>query len=421
MDGKAKPELLFDQINYTLALRSIQGRLIALTDRDAPNRRIVEIRPGPNGNHDWRDVVAEIDGLIESWLVAGNHIFVSYRSFSKSTIRVFDLEGQRLNEVCGRSFETVRLVGGSPDSDEIFVETESFTEPPSIYRFAVHTGAKTLWDRRCSILDSWQYTHSEVCLTSRDGTRVPMHLIGRSEVLARKNNPTIVTAYGGFGTAMSPRFSVLAAILIEQGCLFAIPCIRGGSEFGAEWHRGAKRRNRQNAFDDFLMSAEWLIESGMTAPHRLAIFGGSNAGLLVAVALTQRPELFCAVLCIAPLLDMLRYHLFDSAYMWKEEFGTAEDPKDFAALLAYSPYHRLLNGTAYPATMIVSGDADRNCNSLHARKMTARLQAANSSGNPIILDYNHFRGHSPVLPLSERIDALTDRLAFLGERLQIAF
>jgi len=191
----------------------------------------------------------------------------------------------------------------------------------------------------------------------------------------------------------------------------------GVSEFVAEGHEAAKRRKRQTAYDDFLAAAEWLIGTGRTAAAKLAIFGGSNSGLLVGAALTQRPELFRAAVCMVPMLDMLRYHLFDNAHLWKGEFGTADDPDDFAILEKYSPYHRVRDGAAYPATMIVSGDADRNCNPLHARKMTARLQAANASRHPIILDYSQFRGHSPVLPLSERIEGLTDRMAFLCDQL----
>jgi prolyl oligopeptidase len=218
---------------------------------------------------------------------------------------------------------------------------------------------------------------------------------------------------------MTPQFSVFVAFLVERGCLFSLPGIRGGSEFGAEWHKAAKRRNRQKAFDDFLCAAEWLIKTGRTTSEKLAIFGGSNSGLLVAAALTQRPDLFRAAVCMVPLLDMLRYHLFDKAHLWQDEFGTADDPNDFAALADYSPYHRVRHGIAYPATMIISGDADGKCNSLHARKMTARLQTANASEHPILLDYSKFRGHSPVLPLSERIQALTDRMAFLCDHLHL--
>jgi prolyl oligopeptidase len=204
---------------------------------------------------------------------------------------------------------------------------------------------------------------------------------------------------------------------MERGCLFALPNIRGGSEFGAAWHEGAERRKRQVAFDDFISAVEWLIEAGRTEPNKLAIFGGSNSGLLVGAAMTQRPDLLRAVLCMVPMLDMLRYHLFDNAHVWKEEFGTAEDPDDFAALFHYSPYQNVRDGTAYPATMIVSGDSDQNCNPLHARKMTARLQGANNSESKILLDYSRHRGHSPVLPISERIEALTDRMAFLCDQL----
>jgi prolyl oligopeptidase len=228
-----------------------------------------------------------------------------------------------------------------------------------------------------------------------------------------------MTSYGGYGVPMTPQFSVLVAFLMERGGLFALPNIRGGSEFGAKWHQAARRQNRQVAIDDFLAAAEWLIQSERTAKDRLAIFGGSNSGLLVGAALTQRPDLFKAALCMVPMLDMVRYHLFDGARIWKEEFGTAEDGEEFAALLSYSPYQNIRPEFEYPATMIVSGDADRNCNPLHARKMTARLQAANSGDRPIFLDYNPERGHSPVLPLSTRVEALTDRLAFLSDQLNL--
>jgi len=217
-----------------------------------------------------------------------------------------------------------------------------------------------------------------------------------------------------------PQFSVFVAFLMERGCLFALPRIRGGSEFGTAWHHAARGRKRQTAYDDFLAAAEWLISTGRTSAERLAIFGGSNSGLLVGAALTQRPELFRAAVCIAPLLDMLRYHLFDNAHVWRDEFGTAADQDDFAALVRYSPYHNVREGIAYPAALFVSGDADQNCNPLHARKIAARLQAANSSDRPILLDYNPARGHSPVLPLSDRVEALTDRMAFLCEQLGLA-
>jgi prolyl oligopeptidase len=247
-----------------------------------------------------------------------------------------------------------------------------------------------------------------------------MFLVGRRDVLGRTGNPTIMTSYGGYGVSMTPQFSVFVAFLMERGCVFALPNIRGGSEFGLDWHNAARRRHRQTAYDDFLSAAEWLIKTGRTPAGKLAIFGGSNSGLLVGAALTQRPDLFCAVVCMVPILDMLRYHLFDNSIISRDEFGTADDRDDFAALAKYSPYHQIRQGVAYPATMFVSGDADGTCNPLHARKMTARLQAANVSEHPILLDYSKFRGHSPVCPLSMQMEGLTDRMAFLCDHLQLA-
>jgi prolyl oligopeptidase len=418
-DGVCSLDHIFKNVDHLLGLHLMDDKLLAITDSAAPNRRIVEIRLRAGGEHEWIDVVPETDMPISSWLVVGETLFVSYMKEMIHRVFVFDLSGKKLDEMPIRSGETLRFIGGSPDGEELLLETESFTEPIGIFRYAAKTGERTLWTKRNIPFPSKDYNYSQVWFMSKDGTRIPMYLVGRRDVLARTGNPTIMTSYGGYGVSMTPQFSVFVAYLMERGCLFALPNIRGGSEFGPEWHKAAKRRNRQTAFDDFLSGAEWLLETGRTAPGRLGIFGGSNSGLLVGAALTQRPDLFGAVVCMVPMLDMFRYHLFDNAHVWKEELGTVEDPDDFTALAKYSPYHQVRDGLAYPATMIVSGDADRNCNPLHARKMTARLQAANVSENPIFLDYSKFRGHSPVLPLGERIEALTDRMAFLCDQLQL--
>ncbi len=414
------PQLVVGGIAHGFAPAFVDDKILAITDRDAPNRRIVEIRPRENGGHEWRDIVPEADTPIGNWIVAGDCIYVSYLREMGHRILFFDFSGRKMGEVPVRSDETVRIVGGSPDADELFLESESFTEPIGIFRFSPKSQQRVLWAQKSSPFIASDYSYSQVWYTSRDGTRIPMFLMGRRDVLAGGVHPTIMTSYGGYGVSMTPQFSVFVAFLVEHGCLFALPNIRGGSEFGAEWHNAAKRRNRQTAYDDFLCAAAWLIDTGRTTSERLAIFGGSNSGLLAGAALTQRPDLFRAVVCMVPMLDMLRYHLFDNAHVWRDEFGTVEDPDDFVALAKYSPYHQVRPGVAYPATMIVSGDVDRNCNPLHARKMTARLQAANVSGRPILLDYSKFRGHSPVLPLSERIEALTDRMSFLCDQLGLS-
>jgi prolyl oligopeptidase len=219
---------------------------------------------------------------------------------------------------------------------------------------------------------------------------------------------------------MTPRFSILVEIMLELGCVFALPNIRGGSEFGKNWHEAARGRNRQVAYDDFLAAADWICSNGITKPERLAIFGGSNSGLLVAAAMTQRPELFRAVLCIAPILDMLRYEQFGNARKWREEYGTVENVDDFHALHAYSPYHRVRENVNYPATLFVTGDKDMQCDPAHVRKMAARLQNRQDQRHPILVDYSSERGHTPNLPLSVRIEALTHRLAFLCSELGIA-
>jgi prolyl oligopeptidase len=419
-EDTSSAEPVFRGINYMLGLQLLDEKILAITDHEAPNRRIVEIRLQEGGKPKFIDIVPESDMMIKKWILAGDSIFVSYAKDMEHRIFAFNLLGKKITELPVRGDETFTMVGGSPENDELLFQTESFTEPLGLFRYSTKSKIRTRWARATNPLNSAKYDHSQVCYTSKDGTNIPMYLVGRRDVLESSNNPTIMTSYGGYGISMTPQFSVFVSFLMERGCLFALPNIRGGSEFGIEWHNAAKRRNRQTAYDDFLCAAEWLIKSGHTQPKKLAIFGGSNSGLLVGAAMTQRPDLFRAVVCMVPMLDMLRYHLFDNADLWKEEFGTADDPDDFAALARYSPYHNVQEGVAYPATMIVSGDADRNCNPLHARKMTARLQGVNVSEHPIFLDYSKFRGHSPVLPLSVRIDALTDRMAFLCDQLQLS-
>jgi prolyl oligopeptidase len=218
---------------------------------------------------------------------------------------------------------------------------------------------------------------------------------------------------------MMPRFSVLVTVMLELGCVFALPSLRGGSEFGREWHEAARRRKRQVAYDDFISAAEWLCSRGISQPERMAIFGGSNSGLLVAAAMTQRPDLFRAVLCIAPILDMIRFEQFGDARKWREEYGTVTDAGDFHSLHAYSPYHHVSENVNYPSTLFVTGDKDRQCDPAHVRKMAGLLQDRGVQTNPILVDYSVERGHTPALPLSVRIDALARRVAFLCHELKI--
>jgi prolyl oligopeptidase len=419
MGSTGLPLSILRNADYLFAPRFLGARILALTDNGSPNRRIVEVRPRRHHDPLLLTLIPETDAMLRTWLISENHILVTHFRGGATQLSVFDSHGKCLGEIPCQRGESLRAVSGDSEDDEIFLERESFTQPVEIMRHSLSSGISVPWARRHISFDGVAYRHSEVTFASKDGTSIPMFLVGRPSVLTGGMHPTVMTSYGGYGIPITPQFSVLVAFLIECGCLFALPIVRGGSEFGVAWHEAAKRQKRQVAFDDFLSAADWLVKTGRTSPEELAIFGGSNSGLLVGAALTQRPDLFRAVLCMVPLLDMLRYHLFDNAYHWKDEFGTAEDSGDFQALARYSPYHAVQQGVAYPATLIVSGDADQNCNPLHARKMTARLQAANGSSNPILLDYTRYRGHSPVLPLSTRIEALTDRLAFLCKQLSL--
>jgi prolyl oligopeptidase len=394
-------------------------RILAITDRDAPNLKIVDVRCSKDSEAEFVDLVPHSDSCIQNWVPTKDRILVSYLRRLRTVIEIFDRSGRKIGEVPVDGGDTARLAGGSEDGQELFFERESFTKPLETFIYS-HAGSEMMiWAKRDIPFDSTSFRCARVSFPTKDGTHIPMFLFGRTDILGRGAHTKTMTSYGGYGVPMTPQFSVFVAFLIERGCLFALPSIRGGSEFGTEWHEAAKRRNRRVAFDDFIAAAEWLIKTGRTEAGKLAIFGGSNSGLLVGAAMTQRPDLFRAVVCMVPVLDMLRYHLFDNAHAWKDEFGTADAPEDFRTLLNYSPYHNVQDNTEYPATMIVSGDADQNCNPLHARKMTARLQAANASGHPILLDYSRYRGHSPVLPLSERIEALTDRMVFLCDQLQL--
>jgi len=422
LDGRDEPKPLVQNAHYKFGPLLLKGlRIIAVTDRDAPNLKIVEVRRPANSEVEFADIVPASDVPIQNWAVSGDRIFVSYLRNLRTEIEIFDFTGQSHGHVPVEEWDTVRLLGGSEDGHEMFLERESFTKPLQIYSYGSTKSNVALWADRKVPFDSQRFSHTQAWFAATDGTNVPMFLVGLRDVLEGGSHPTIMTSYGGYGVPMTPQFSVFVAFLMEQGCLFALPNIRGGSEFGITWHEAAKRRSRQVAFDDFISAAEWLIQTGRTKPERLAIFGGSNSGLLIGAAMTQRPDLFRAVVCMVPMLDMLRYNLFDNAHLWKDEFGTAEDPEDFRALINYSPYHNVHDGFGYPATMIISGDSDQNCNPLHARKMTARLQAANVSEHPIILDYSRYRGHSPVLPLRDRVEALTDRMAFLCDQLRLKF
>jgi prolyl oligopeptidase len=257
----------------------------------------------------------------------------------------------------------------------------------------------------------------QVWYRSKDGTRVPMTLVHRKGLALDVRNPTMLTGYGGFDISITPHFSAQDYVWVERGGVLAVPNLRGGGEFGRAWHEAGTRERKQNVFDDFTGAAEWLVRNRYTSPRHLGIEGGSNGGLLVGAALTQRPDLFGAVVCAVPLLDMLRYHNFLIARYWVPEYGSSEDPKQYRYLKAYSPYHHVAPGTKYPATLLLTGESDTRVDPLHARKMAAKLQRAQGGDAPILIHIERKAGHGAGKPMTKRVEDGADTLGFLSWQL----
>ncbi len=414
--------------NSKCVLRDIPGcfipffsgqQLLALTDLAAPNLRIVNIDLNNPDPMRWRDIVAESDRRIQQFAVAGDLVFVTRTDRFKTEFEAFSATTGRRENIPIARHGSVDFLNPGNQTDTLFYSCTSATQPAVVYCYDTRKNEVGFWQRPVIPFDPSMIAVEEVSYLSKDGVSIPLFLAGRKDMFGSGPLPTFLTGYGGFGSCATPRFTAFATFLIEQGVLFAVPALRGGSELGEGWHRAGQRELRQSSFDDFIAAAEWLLSRRHSARDRIAIGGGSNAGLLVGAAITQRPDLFRAAICLGPLLDMVRYHLFDFAAGWAEEYGSPEDERDFHCLLRYSPYHRVQDGTEYPAVLLISGDADTRCNPMHARKMAARLQAANRSEHPILLDYKTAWGHTPVQPMSVKIDSLTDRLAFLCHELGV--
>ena len=411
-------------------LKDIQGcfvpffvgcQLFAYTDYAAPNFRVVRIDLVSPDPACWRDVVPETNQRIQQFSVAGDQIFVTRIERFETSIEVFRLHGEGKGEIVFSALGSIDLLNSTMKSDKVFYSQTSIQHPPSIRCYDTRQKKLYTCDESDLPFDGHEIEVEECAYPSGDKTMVPLLLAARKDRLHSGPLPTFLSGYGGFGSCVTPRFTAFATFLMEHGFLFAVPALRGGSELGETWHRAAMRENRQNAFDDFTAAAEWLIVEGHAVPGRIAIGGGSNAGLLVGAAITRRPDLFRAAICLGPLLDMTRYHLFNFAAVWSEEYGSPEDEGDFHYILGYSPYHHVRDGADYPAVLLISGDADTRCNPMHARKMAARMQAATRSAHPILLDYKSAWGHSPVQPFSIKIEALTERLAFVCHELGVHF
>jgi prolyl oligopeptidase len=332
---------------------------------------------------------------------------------ASSRLQVHDRDGGVLYEVPLPTMGTVAGLGGEWDGSELLFGFQSVTVPPSIYRLDLPTRTSELWEQVRADVDFDAYEVEQVCYSSRDGTEITMFLAHRKGIKRDGTNPTLLYGYGGFNVSLTPSFNPARFLFLERGGVLAVANLRGGGEYGEAWHRAGMLANKQNVFDDFLAAAQWLLDRQYTTRDRLAILGGSNGGLLVGAALTQRPDLFRAVVCQVPLLDMVRYHQFLIAKLWIPEYGSADDPEQFRFLYAYSPYHRVRGGEAYPAVLLATAESDTRVDALHARKMAARLQAATSSGRPVLLRLETQAGHGAGKPRSKVVEELADVWSFL--------
>ena len=412
-----------------------QDRFYIFTNEDAPRGRILVADPQAPERAAWRELVGEDRGdpdsaagppetqgaVITDVTLVGGALGVHALRQAHSVLRLYALEGELIREVAlpglGQSYGFI----GNPEDDELYYHFTSFTQPPQIFRSSVRDGAAELWaEVRLPIATGADspFLVEQVVYPSRDGTPVTMFLIGHRDRVRDGSTPFLLTGYGGFNISLLPEFSAGLLLFLEQGGACAVANLRGGGEYGEAWHRAGMLEHKQNVFDDFLAAADYLIKHGHTRPERLAIRGGSNGGLLVGAALTQRPELFRAVVCAVPLLDMLRYHRFGSGQTWIPEYGNPDDEADYQVLQAYSPYHHVAR-RPYPSVLMLSADHDDRVDPMHARKMTALLQERTTSDRPILLRVEQGAGHTGADLVRKTIEQAADVYAFLCHELGI--
>lgn len=407
------PRLMNKDIPAAFLGEIYQGRLFAATNWQAPNWRVLAMDLTGEPDAKWTEVVGESTAVLDSMRVAGGKLALHYLENVQSRLSLYSLEGKRGTDVTLPAPGVVKGMVTDPISSEVFFLFMSMHIPQQIYRLDTATGTASLWYRLQVPIEPGNFVVKQVWYRSKDGTRVPMFLLHRKDLVQDGNNPVLITGYGGFNVSLTPDFSATAVAWAERGGVYAIANLRGGGEFGEAWHKAGMQADKQNVFDDFYACIEFLVAEKYTRPQKVSVHGTSNGGLLVGALLTQRPELVQAVYCGFPLLDMVRYHKFLVAKFWVPEYGSSDDPKQFSYLLKYSPYHHVKVGTNYPAVMLKSGDFDTRVDPLHARKMAAKLQAATTGERPVVLHYDVKAGHAGGLSATQSIDTTVDMLSFL--------
>jgi prolyl oligopeptidase len=392
---------------------SVDGdRFYVWTNEGAPKYRVFRVDPSHPERGEWKEIVPErTDATLENVSLVGHRLSLAYLKDVVSRIEVRDEDGHLVREVELPTLGSASGLSGEVDDELAYYSFQSFTHPTEIFETNVTSGKTSSWYKLKVPVDPSKYDVDQLFATSKDGTRVPFFVVHAKDLQKDEGTPTILYGYGGFQSAQTPIFSSSIFPWLEHGGIWVTANLRGGSEYGEEWHRHGMRREKQNVFDDYFAVAEELFRQRFTRPAKLAALGGSNGGLLVGAAVTQRPDLFRVALCSVPLLDMLRYHQFGSGKTWMAEYGSPEDAEDFAALYAYSPYHHVTKGTKYPATLLLSADSDDRVDPMHARKFAAALQWA-STGGPVLLRVEKHAGHGGADLVRAAVEKTADEYAF---------
>lgn len=390
------------------------------TDLEAPKGRVIEIDIARPERAAWRTLIPEASDTLQGAAVLNHQLLVTYLHDAHSQVMIFDLQGQYLRSVDLPGIGSVSGFDGKREDTETFYGFTSYTAPPTLYRYDLKTGERTLHQQPQVDFLPDAYETQQVFLNSRDGTRLPMFIVHKRGLALNGQNPTLLYGYGGFGISLTPGFSVSTLVWLEMGGVYAVPNLRGGGEYGESWHLAGTKLNKQSVFDDFIAAAEWLITHRYTTPEKLAIMGGSNGGLLVGACMTQRPDLFGAALPAVGVMDMLRFNQFTIGWAWESDYGSPQDEAEFKALLAYSPLHNLKPGVAYPATLITTADHDDRVVPAHSFKFAAALQAAHAGMLPVLIRVETKAGHGAGKPTVKVIEEIADKWAFLMENLSAA-
>lgn len=410
--GQGEFEPLAVGLEGSFTANVLNERLYLLTNYEAPRYRLLSAPVSEPSPDNWQETVPEQKGVISDFIVADGKLVLHVMENAFSRVLIYEPDGRLVKELDLPTLGSVSGLSGVPGQPFLFFTFQSFAYPPVVFQYDLRSHMMSVVERMAVPVDLDAFETRQVWFNSKDGTRVPMFVTLRKDLKLDGGNPTVLYGYGGFNGSQTPFFYRACVPWLERGGIWAVANIRGGGEFGKEWHLAGRLEHKQNCFDDFIAAAEKLIADGYTKPATLGARGGSNGGLLMGAVLVQRPDLFGAIVCNVPLLDMLRYQNFSIARLWIPEYGTAEDPEQFKFLYAYSPYHHVVAGTKYPATLLSTATNDSRVDPMHARKMAAALQAATASDAPILLWVETGAGHGAGKPLSSYITQQVDYWTF---------